>query len=295
MTFDIKEYIASKRSTLGKSSIITYASILRSLYKKVFGDGEIDPKKYDDDKTILKALEDLPPNKRKTILSALVIITDNKNYRELMNADVSAYNKEINLQQKSETQKENWVEGGDIKSVYDECRKTAEALYKKKTLTPSDLQQIQSYIIMAVLSGEYIAPRRSKDFCDFKIKSIDKTKDNFLEKGEMVFNSYKTAKTYGTQRVAVPVKLRNILSKWIAVNPTDYLLFDVNYNPLSSVKLNQRLNKIFDGKKVGVNGLRHTFLTDKFGDTIAQKKAVANTMEAMGSSPSMLTTYVKDN
>lgn len=292
--FNIKEYIQKKRPTLGASSITTYASILRSLYKKVFGEGEIDPDKYEDDKAILKSLNDLPPNKRKTILSALVIITDKPAYRDLMNADVSAYNKEISLQQKTDTQKESWVEGGDIRTIFEDCRRNAEALYKKSHLTPADLQTIQSYIIMSLLGGSFIAPRRSKDFCDFKIKSVDKTKNNFLDKGEMIFNSYKTVKTYGQQKVAVPIKLRNILNKWISVNPTDYLLFDANYNPLTSVKLNQRLNKLFDGKKVGVNQMRHTFLTEKFGDTIAQKKAVANTMEQMGSSPAMLTTYVKE-
>jgi len=293
MTFNIKDYIKEKRPTLGASSITTYSSILRSLYKKVFGDGEIDPSKYEDTKSILKALDGLPPNKRKTILSALVIITDNKDYRELMLSDVREYNKEISLQQKSDTQKENWVEGGDIKSVFEDCRRAADALFKKKNHTPADLQTIQSFIIMSLLGGQFISPRRSKDFTDFKIKNAT-DKDNYIEGNNLVFNSYKTSKTYGQQKVAIPIKLRNILNKWIAINPTEYLLFDANYNPLSSVKLNQRLNKLFDGKKVGINGLRHTYLTDKFGDTIAQKKAVANTMEAMGSSPAMLTTYVKE-
>ena len=81
--------------------------------------------------------------------------------------------------------------------------------------------------------------------------------------------------------------------KWAKINPTDYLLFDANMNKLSSVKLNQRLNRIFDGKKVGVNQLRHTYLTDKFGDTIKQKNDIDETMEDMGSSASMLNTYVK--
>jgi hypothetical protein len=136
--------------------------------------------------------------------------------------------------------------------------------------------------------------RPTKCIVPSHINDIIGYKDNYIEGNNLVFNSYKTSKTYGQQKVAIPIKLRNILNKWIAINPTDDLLFDANYNPLSSVKLNQRLNKLFDGKKVGINGLRHTYLTDKFGDTIAQKKAVANTMEAMGSSPAMLTTYVKE-
>ena len=146
---------------------------------------------------------------------------------------------------------------------------------------------------MCVLGGCYISPRRSKDYVDFKIRNIDKDKDNYLDKGKFVFNSYKTAKTYGTQTVDIPTQLRNIINKWIKVNPTDYLLFDANGGKLSAVKLNQRINKIFDGRKVSVNQLRHTFLTDKFGDTIQKKKEVAETMEDMGSSSSMLDTYVK--
>jgi hypothetical protein len=143
------------------------------------------------------------------------------------------------------------------------------------------------------LGSLYIKPRRSKDFVDFKIRNVDKETDNYMDKNKFVFNSYKTAKTYGKQEVDIPVQLRNIITKWSKINPTDYLLFDANMNKLSSVKLNQRLNRIFDGKKVGVNQLRHTYLTDKFGDTIRKKKELADTMEDMGSSSAMADTYIK--
>ena len=102
----------------------------------------------------------------------------------------------------------------------------------------------------------------------------------------MVFSNYKTAKTYGQQRVSIPIKIKYILRKWIKVHPTPYLLFDRNYNPLPSVKLNQRLNKIFDGKKISVNALRHSFLTEKYGD-------ISEDMADMGSSLKMVATYVK--
>jgi integrase len=289
----IKDYISSKRSTLSKSSITTYASILKNLYKKVFGEDSVDFGKFDDTEKVLAFLKDMPPNRRKTILSSLVIITDKKQYRDLMAEDVKNYNKDINKQEKTPAQEASWVEVNEVKEVCDELRKNADLIYKKKQISPSDLQQIQNYIIMCVLGGCYISPRRSKDFCDFKIKNIDKEKDNYLDGKKMVFNSYKTAKTYGKQEVPIPVQLKNILAKWIKINPTDYLLFDANMGKLSSVKLNQRLNKIFGEKKVGVNQLRHTYLTDKFGDTIAKKKAIDETMTDMGSSAGMLDTYVK--
>jgi len=288
----VKKYVESKKPNLSKSSIVTYSSILKNLYKRVFGDGEIDMLKFNEPDKVLDFLKNVPSNKRKTILSSLVIITDKKPYRDLMLDDVREYNKEIHKQEKTQEQKDNWVETTQVKERLNELKENADLIYKKKQLTITDLQEIQSYIIMCLLGGIYISPRRSKDYVDFKIKSIDKEKDNFLDKNKMYFNSYKTSKTYGLQVVDIPIQLKNILQKWIKINPTDYLLFDSNMNKISSVKLNQRLNKIFD-KKVGVNQLRHTFLTDKFSHTIKEKDEIKETMQEMGSSSNMLTTYVK--
>ena len=293
MSNKIKSYIKEKRDSLSASSITTYASILKNLYKRIFGDEDYDMSKFSDSKKVLDFLKDLPPNKRKTILSALVIITDKKAYRDLMLEDVRDYNKEISKQMKSDTQEENWISQDVISDLIKEQKQNATLLYKKKQLTPSDLQQIQGYVILSLLAGTYIPPRRSKDYTDFKIRNIDKDDDNYILKGKMIFNSYKTSKTYGRQEVDIPTPLKTILNKWIKVNPTEYLLFDSNFKPLSSVKLNQRLNKLFYGKKISVNMLRHFFLTDEFGATISQKKKVADTMEDMGSSSNMLSTYVK--
>jgi hypothetical protein len=288
----IKEFIFEKRSTLSKSSVNTYASILKNLYKKVFDDTEYDLKKFEKPEPVLQYLKDMPPNKRKTILSALVVITNEKAYRDLMMEDVRDYNKEIDTQTKTETQKENWINGDGIQDIYNELKTNADALYKKKSLTPSDLQQIQNYVIISLLGGIYVPPRRSKDFVDFKISGIDKSKHNFLEKNKMIFNSYKTAKTYGQQSVEIPKELKSILTKWVKINPTEYLLFDQNMNQLSSVKLNQRMNKIF-GKKISVNAMRHSFLTDKYSKTSEESKKLAADMSAMGSSKNMADTYIK--
>jgi hypothetical protein len=288
----IKDFISEKRPTLSKSSVNTYASILKNLYKKVFDDTEYNLNKFEKTSPVLEYLKDMPPNKRKTILSALVVITNEKPYRDLMMDDVRDYNKTVETQTKTDTQKENWITGDGIQEIYSELKTNADALYKKKSLTPSDLQQIQNYIIMSLLGGIYVPPRRSKDFVDFFIKGVDKSKHNFLDKNKMVFNSYKTAKTYGQQSVEIPKELKSILTKWIKVNPTEYLLFDQNMNQLSSVKLNQRMNKIF-GKKISVNQMRHTYLTDKYAKTSEESKALSKDLDAMGSSKNMADTYIK--
>ena len=283
---DLKITLKELRPNLSASSITTYDSILRNLHKKVYDKEPIDMKNFNNVKPILEELQKLPVNRRKTILSALTVLTDNKQYRDAMLDDIKEYNTEISKQKKTITQEENWLEPEELKRKFNLLKKNAELLYKKKIIKPNDLQEIQNFIILLLFSGEHFPPRRSKDYTDFRIGNIKKDKDNYLEKNEMVFNSYKTAKTYGQQRITIPTKVRTTLQKWFKINPTDYLLFDKNFEPLTAVKLNQRLNKIFDGKKISVNALRHTFLTEKYGD-------IGEDMEDMGSSINMATTYIK--
>jgi len=291
---EIKDYIKSKRSSLSASSLTTYGSILKNLYKRVFQDTDYDLDKFDKhSKKVLEFLKDTPANNRKTILSALVVITDNNDFRSVMADDIKDYNENISKQEKTPAQQANWIETSEIRKVTNELKKTAELLMKKTALTAADLQQIQNYILLIVLGGSgLILPRRSKDYCDFKISAVNKDTDNYMDKNSFVFNSYKTAKTYGKQTIPIPVQLCNIIKKWIKINPTEYLLFDANNNKLSSVKLNQRLNKIFGGK-ISVNGLRHTYLTDTYAEHNKTEKKLENDMTAMGSSKNMASTYVK--
>ena len=177
---DLRDVIKKARPTLSDSSITTYNSILKNLHKKVFGDKEMDLEDFENSNKILKHLETTEPNKRKTILSALVVICkDPKPYRTLMLTDIKDYNKDVNNQEKSEDQKENWIEQDQLQSVYDTLKKEADYLYKKGNLTGSELQKIQNFVIVALF--HLIPPRRAKDYCDFKIKNIDREKENFFD------------------------------------------------------------------------------------------------------------------
>ena len=288
---ELSDYIRSKRPTLAASSIVTYASILRSLFFKVFKSRDIDFKRYDDSKTILEYLSEVPPNKRKTILSALVIITDNDKYRSQMNDDVKQYNKDIATQEKSPSQEQSWMKTDEIKKAYDTLAKHAALLYKKESLSTNDLQDIQNYIIVALVSGLFIPPRRSLDYTNFKIKNIDPTL-NYLDKKTLTFCSYKTFRLYGKQTLEVPPPLLKILKKWISVNPTEWLLFDTKGQKLTPIKLTHRLNKIFGNGK-SINAIRHCYLTDKYGDTIKVNEALAADMKQMGSSMGVAPNYIK--
>ena len=294
INMNLKQHIKDKRSTLSDSSVITYFSILKSLYKKVFGDGEIDVKKFEDSSKILNYLKDLEPNKRKTIMSALVVICeDAKPYREQMLTDIKETSIQTAKQEKTTSQEENWISQNALRAKFTELQTDAMHTYKKKNITPQDLQRIQDFIIIALF--HLIPPRRAQDFTEFKIKNIDRQKDNWLDErtDDFVFTKYKTAKFYGEQRLPIGKDLKKIIKKWISVNPTEYLLFDSNGGKLSTIKLNQRLNRIFGSDKgMSVNALRHSFLSDKYQDSIKMKEEMDKDMKAMGSSLAQATTYI---
>lgn len=292
----LKDYLVKEKPSLSQSSITTYHSILKSLYTKVFHSNELDLNKLKEEtEKILDYLKDLPFNKRKTTLSALLIINPNeKRYRDLMLNDINTYNQEQKQQTMNDKQEENWITEDEIKHKWELAKKNAMLLYKKQHLTTADLQDIQSFVILSLLSGIYIPPRRLLDYCEpFKIKNIDLEKDNYMDKKNLVFHTYKTAKYYGRQEVLMPLPLKKILQKWISVNPTDYLLFDSQMKPLSSVKLNQRLVKLFDNKKIGVNMLRHIYLSTKYQPLATMNKDLENDFKQMGSSTAQTSVYIK--
>jgi hypothetical protein len=292
MTNIIKNEIIKLKPNISVSSVNTYNSILKNLHKNVFKDIDIDLKNFEKTAPIISYLKDLEPRKRKTILASLVVITDNKRYRDQMLKDIEEYRADESKQIKSDKQNDSWLDTSEINDIFNDMSTNVNILYKKKVKSMSDLQDIQNYIIMCVLSGIFIPPRRSKDYVDFKIRDIDKDIDNYIDKKYFVFNSYKTAKTYQRQEIAIPPELLKILNKWIKINPTDYLLFDSNSKKLSNVKLTQRLNKIF-GKKASVNQLRHSYLSDKYQDTIKLNNDLADDMAAMGSSRHQEKIYIK--
>jgi len=285
--------IKAARPALSSSSVKTYASVLGSLHKKVFEGAPVHLKDYENVDRILHFLRDKAPASRKTILAALVVLTSNDQFRKAMMDDVHTFTADMAKQEASPTQRAAEVSPAEIKDIFDRLVVEANACYKKTHRTVSDLLTIGDMIILALLSGIFIPPRRALDYTAFKIKDADHETDNYLDKNQLVFNQYKTSKTYGKQTVAIPAPLKAILTKYIKINPTDFLLFDSKFAPLTSVKLNQRLNRIFNGRKVAINALRHSFLTSKYTTLSVEQKKMGDDMHAMGSSAAMLNTYVK--
>tara|TARA_R110001592_G_scaffold2489_1_gene14629 strand:- start:1254 stop:2132 length:879 start_codon:yes stop_codon:yes gene_type:complete len=284
---DIAKDILKKRPHLHEKSVKTYGSVLKSIMK------DLDMKSHkelDKHKMVMEYLKEMPPNKRKTRLSALFVLTENDNYKSKMLEDINEYNASVSKQDKNEKESENWISKADIISLYDKMKKSANSIMKKGDLKMRDLQEIQNFIMLALFV--LIPPRRALDYVEMKIKNVDKKADNYIQGNKLVFNTYKTSKSKGQQIVDIPKELKTILNKWVKINPSEYLLFDAKSNKLSSVKINQRFEKIM-GKKFSVNMFRKLFLTDKYGETVKKMKEMEKDMIEMGSSKAQVNHYVK--
>ena len=293
---NLAEILKEKRPTLSNNSVKTYTSVLKSLHAKVFGSTTpLSLDNFQQTEKILDALSDKTPETRKTTLSALVVLTNNNKYRQKMMEDIQEHIHNIEEQQKTQKQIENSISQDEIKAFLKKLKKKADILFQKSTHNNRDYQEIQDYLMLLLMSGQGgLPPRRSLDCTAFKVKNINKNSDNYMEGQEFVFNTFKTAKSAGQQRIKVPVKTRNLIKKWTLINPTDYLFFDSQQNPMSSVKITQKFNRLFGGKQISVNSLRSSYLSSKFQHSIQLKKDIDTTMEQMGSSGKVAASYIKE-
>ena len=287
---DISARLKDNRPELSVSTLKTYTSILKTLGGRVFGE-DLKMKDFENWKKVIEDLKDKPVSSRKTALSALFVLTGLQKYNELMREGIAEYKDGVATREMNEKQKESFKTQDEIKSIFEEHKKRADLLYKKNGRNVKDIQDIQDYIILALCSGIYIPPRRA-EWCKFKVANIGDD-DNYIKDGkEFVFNTFKGSEKKGAQVLPIPIPLRRILKKWLMINPTDYLLYDVKGDPLNATKLNQRLGKIF-GKGFSINGLRHSYLSSKYQDTIKLNEEMAEDMEKMGSSMQQKDIYIQ--
>lgn len=299
---DFSDELKKRKPNMSANSIKTYNSLLRSIYKNVFGNAkDVTMKHFEDHKKIMEFLNEKSFGTRKTYLAALVCIApDVAEYKKQMMEDIKEYNDETSKSELTDKLENSAINQEEIDALADRLKKDAELLFKKKSPRLADLMDIQNYIILSLYYG-HIVPRRSLDYVELKYQNYDKENENYLDlkKERFVFNKFKTAQKMGAelkgqQTLDIPPALLKILKKWIAIIPKeiDTLLFNTNLEPLSNVTLNQRLNSLFGGKK-GVNSLRHFYLTSKYKQLMIANEEMGDTMESMGSSSAQAKTYIK--
>jgi len=288
------KHIKSERPNLAASSITTYSNVIRSAYRDIYKDEEIDYKKMiKEHEHVLEKLKDVPFNVRKTILSALVVISGESEkaqraFRDQMMEDARQYNALQKTNKMTDQQKENWISWTEIEKVVENLKKKYYYIFKEKNPSVEDRLNLQKYVMMCCYT--MIPPRRALDFMCMKIRNFDPKTENYYLKGNLFFNKYKTAKFSGLQVEKCPKTLESLLGKWIKFQEGDYMFSDFDKKEFSSSQMTKTFNSIFKPKNISVNQLRHIFITEKCQPLI---KKLEETATSMGHTTNQQKLYVK--
>ena len=194
---------------------------------------------------------------------------------------------ELGTNKRNEKQLESIIPMAQILKIRDDLHKEFDAATK---ITAKVWERYTGYVLLCLYTMQ--APRRNRDFSLMMIVSkADQAKDEHknyyvIEDHEMIYRNYKTATTYGEQRVKATPELAKVMTEYIetyrlvlpkATEPMP-LLVHFDGEPISATNgITRILNKVI-GKKIGSSALRHIYLSEKFGDTLKEMKAVAEDM-----------------
>jgi hypothetical protein len=245
-----------------------------------------------DKEEIMKKIGEYAESTQKTFLASIVsvlsLVADKPTYKSVYRHYHEAMmgkakdGREKDTAEKTDKQKENWISWKEVIDLANGLRKSILDSYStKKHLTEGEWDSLLHYVVLSLYT--FVQPRRNQDYLDMvvvkKWKEEMPTDKNYLDIAgqQFVFNKYKTAKKYGTQRVAIPdtedaplfstllvyLKHHPLYKSVKGKTPVPFLI-NAKSEPLTAVNAITRiLNKVL-GKKVGSSMLRHIFLSDKY-------------------------------
>ena len=294
--------ILENKSAVSKSSLKSYTSMLKNIYYNYHGTDASTPVDFNwfsNEKEVLEALDDKEPKIRKTYLSAILALVGrtHKKYNQQLKKDVDVYNEWVNKQEMSEKQKENWKSFAEVKKIVKKYENEAKELAKQPSVNAKkDRETMEDWLILALTTGYYFPPRRSLDWVQLKWKNYDKNTENYidLKKNTFVFNVYKTAAKYGRQEVKFKsVVFKRLLKAYLATLPegVDTILNDLQYKPLSSIRITQKLNKLFNSN-ISTSMLRHIYLSSVL-EGVPKLEQLQELAKQMGHSVPQQLEYIK--
>jgi hypothetical protein len=280
---ELIDLIIQKRPNLSQNSVKAYTSLISNTAKKlnISIDELLNNKNTE---KVLKYVEGLNSNQtKKSLLSALFIITNNEDYK----TDMLKYVKEVNdaykTQKHTDERLKNLISFDKVREIVDDL--------KSKYESSKTFDTLQNYVIALTASGvlEGLAPRRL-DWVYMKVKNYNEDTDNYIKRGSFVFNKFKTAKSKGQQKIKVPKVLVPLIKKLSDMTNCDYLFVNSKGEAFSPSLYSQKIKSLFG---VTQDLLRSIFLSNYYKD-IPKLQEMEQLAENMGNSiNSQLLYYVK--
>jgi hypothetical protein len=278
--------LKANRPELKDSSIKNYTSNLKSLYRTVFNSDKYQLDGFNDTAPILDHVRQRPVTSQMALLSYLVVLTENPVYQKEMKRVKEIRDAQVEAREPPD--EEHTTSPEEIKKIFNRLKKRSAEIYRSGQYSKEALLDLQNTILVALMGNLYIPPRRSMDYVEMLLYTKSDNK-NYIDGNELVFNVYKTAATYGQQRVQMPPPLQKLIFDYRQVSPYEYLLTGLHGKPLHSIT--PRLTELF-GHPVGVNTMRRNS-TQQFASFADQQAAVKAHMKGMGSSVAVLNHYCR--
>ncbi len=302
----IREAIDTKRN-IKPNSLKAYLISLQKTHDFIEGEGELEDLNFlKNEEEVVEKLQDLKLSTQKNYLSAIIVALDAMNeegdyddeleyYRGYLAELQKQHQEEQEKQQKTKSQDENWASMKELRKVMNKYKADImeRELLTKPELNRKQFDLVQKWVVANLFLDDENPPTRL-DYAPMKVikeedfqKLSDDEKDdaNYLvlksrNKKYFHFGEYKTAKKYGANVIPVGKKLNSVLNIWLRINPTDSLLLNSQGKPQTANGLGKYITKVFEptGKKIGVNMLRHIFITEKFEPQLDEKQEVAKKM-----------------
>jgi hypothetical protein len=281
MNKTLADLVLKNKPEMKAATLRQHVSALAGLYKYGRPREELDLKWFEDHDEMDKLIEQKTQssNTRRNYYSALGMITNDQYYRQKVHDNNKKIQEDYRSNNRNEKQQANWMSYDEVMAIVEKFRKQSKPLFSPAmVLDGKMLSYLSDFIALCLTTGAYIAPRRTADWTNFKIRNVDKTKDNYMEGNKFVFNNYKTHAAFGKQEVEIPKPLMTILKAYIKKNPYDHLLINSKGEPVGQTVLTQRLNGIF-GKNISTSMLRHIYLTHKYeGINVSELRDLADEM-----------------
>jgi hypothetical protein len=219
-------------------------------------------------------------NTRKSFLSAIMSTYEDKATIPQIYRD--AIMEEFKFQKQKEEAQELTPEQDANYLPWNEIMKVQEQLASKNDKTSSEWLEylvVSLYTLTSPARADYAAMLVRKN------RRGDKTKNVFvnIKKPYFLFREYKTANTYGEVKIFLPKPLVIVITEWFEhIKQVPEYLLGSKYTPITLSNYIRNMFKKYTGKSVGVNLLRHAYLTHMNNEgklrSIAQKTAVAKKM-----------------
>lgn len=316
----LREAIDKKRN-IKEISLKAYLISIKKVHNAILGeDKEMENINFlKDEEKVLEAIEGLKLNTQKNYLSAIIVSLDAMNddgeydkelkeYREYLETVNKSYYEQLNKNEKTEDQDENWVSLKELRKVMNGYKAdlSDRDVFKKETLTKKQFDILQKWVVANLYLNDSNPPIRLDygDMAIIKEKDFEKLSDEDLNENNYLviksrtnkkfhFGNYKTKKSQGIKTIPVGKILNSVLNIWLKHNDQPYLLLDSQGNKMNSNQLSKYINKVFEptGKKINANLLRHIYISEKF--PVEKNNEKAEVASKMGHSVDTQNSYAK--